>query len=110
MARTNAQERSLREQHALELLCRGFGFSETVSLCATEWGVGRAASRRYVKAAMHQFRQDCAEIASTDLLAETVGRLQRIARRAEEAQQFAAAVGAIKALSDLTGLTGDRRG
>ena len=109
MARMTAAEKELREQHALELLCKGFGFSETVSQCATDWGVGRAAARNYVRKAMAQFRDDCAAVASAELLAETIHRLQRLARRAEEAKQFSAAVGALKTLAELTGLAPDRR-
>jgi hypothetical protein len=109
MPRVNAAEQELRVEHALELLCQGHGFTETVCLCAAEWGVGRPAARRYVKQAMGQFREDCAELASTELLAETISRLQRLARRAEEHRQYSAAVGALKTLAELTGLAPDRR-
>lgn len=109
MARVTPAEKALRQQQALELLSQGHSFSETVTQCSADWGVGRAAARIYARAAIAQFREDCAQIASTDLLAETINRLQRLARRAEEAGQFSAAVGAVRTLAELTGLAPDRR-
>jgi hypothetical protein len=108
MATVTKAERELRVQQALKLLATGHSFTSTVSQCAVNWGVCREAARRYVRTAMATFKADCEVINSSELLAETLHRLQEVARKAEESGQYSAAVGAIKALAELTGLGGEK--
>ena len=104
MSRVNATEKTRRHDYALQLLSSGRSFTSVMSETATLWGVTRDTSRRYARAAMAEFQRDCEQVATAELLAETIHRLQGVAHRAAEAQQYAAAVGAIRLLSDLVGL------
>ena len=92
-----------RLQEALTLLGQGYGCTELVTALADNWGCSRRTARRYVYRAHGELIGDLEKVEKHDLLAATITRLERIARKAEKAGQYSAAVGACRSLLELAG-------
>lgn len=90
-----------RQQEVLRLLGDGYGCTEAVSLLADRWGCSRRTARRHVYRAHAALVDDLEKIENVDLLAATITRLERIARKAEACEQYSAAVGACRSLLEL---------
>ena len=90
-----------RQQETLKMLCEGYGCTELVTALSDRWGCSRRTARRYVYKAHAELVDDLVKIERPDLLAATITRLERIARKAEKAEQYSAAVGACRSLLEL---------
>jgi hypothetical protein len=98
-----------RQQEVLRLLGEGYGCTEAVTLLADRWGCSRRTARRHVYRAHSSVVDDLERIENHDLLAATITRLERIARKAEACEQYSAAVGACRSLMELTTRSGHHR-
>jgi hypothetical protein len=98
-----------RLQEALTLLSQGYGCTELVTALADSWGCSRRTARRYVYRAHNELVDDLEKVEKHDLLAATINRLERIARKAEKAEQYSAAVGACRSLLDLAARSDQHR-
>ena len=92
--------RQKRHQCAAELLAQGTPFSTVVARVAQEWGCSRRQARNVVNQALADVVGDLRAVETTQMLADTIHRLQRIAQRAEQCGQFGAAVGALRSLHE----------